>query len=39
MFYTDCLIKEYAAAADFTQVGSGLLALEISKIREHYILW
>jgi len=39
IFYTDCLIKEYAAAADFTQVGSGLLALEISKIREHYILW
>ena len=39
VFCTNSLIKDYPAAADFTDVASGLLALEISKIREHYILW
>ncbi len=39
VFYTNCLIKDYPAAAEFTEVASGLLALQISKIRENYILW
>lgn len=39
VFYTNCLIKHYPAASDFTDVASGLLALEISKIRDNYILW
>ena len=39
VFYTDSLSKDYPAAAEFTEVASGLLVLEISKIQDHYLLW
>ncbi|MEQ8536377.1 MAG: ATP-binding protein [Coleofasciculus sp. D1-CHI-01] len=39
IFHTDALSQEYTPATDFAEVASGLLALEISKIRDNYILW
>ncbi|MFB2970707.1 ATP-binding protein [Aerosakkonema sp. BLCC-F183] len=39
LFVTDSLPKIYPKAKNFQAVGSGLLALAISKIRQKYILW
>lgn len=39
LFVTDSLPKYYPVAENFKAVASGLLALEISKIRQKYILW
>lgn len=39
LFVTDCLPKIYPKSENFQAVGSGLLALAISKIRQKYILW
>jgi PAS domain S-box-containing protein len=39
IFYTDALPKLYPAAEKFKEVGSGLLALAISNIPKHYVLW
>lgn len=39
IFYTDALPKLYPAAEKFKELGSGVLALSISNIQKHYILW
>ncbi|MFB2894483.1 PAS domain S-box protein [Aerosakkonemataceae cyanobacterium BLCC-F50] len=39
IFSTDSLPKLYPASEKFKEVGSGLLALSISQIQKHYILW
>lgn len=39
IFYTDSLPKLYPVAANFFKVASGLLALSISNIQKHYVLW
>ncbi|WP_426173679.1 GAF domain-containing protein [Massilia sp. TWR1-2-2] len=39
LFHTDKLSAQYAPAADFTHNASGLLAMRISRIHRHYLLW
>ncbi|AFZ03824.1 ATP-binding protein [Calothrix sp. PCC 6303] len=39
LFHTSFLSQIYPAAASFQTVGSGLLALEISKVNQNYIFW
>jgi light-regulated signal transduction histidine kinase (bacteriophytochrome) len=39
LFYTDSLPKLYPEALVFKDVASGLLLLQISKVRRYYILW
>ena len=39
VFHTDCLADAYPAAHAFTRNASGLLALPISRIHQHYLLW
>ena len=39
LFHTDHLSSLYSAAADFIRSGSGLLAMPISRIHKHYLLW
>ncbi len=39
IFYTDSLLKLYPAAEKFKDVGSGLVALSISKLQKYYVLW
>ena len=39
VFATDCLSRDYAPATSFCDVGSGLLAVCISRTRGHYALW
>ncbi|MBD2577012.1 PAS domain S-box protein [Oscillatoria sp. FACHB-1406] len=39
IFHTDSLFKIYPAAEKFKEAASGLLALPISHIQKHYILW
>jgi light-regulated signal transduction histidine kinase (bacteriophytochrome) len=39
LFHTDHLSSLYPAAADFIRSGSGLLAMPISRIHKHYLLW
>jgi light-regulated signal transduction histidine kinase (bacteriophytochrome) len=39
LFHTQSLSSLYPAAESFRVVASGLLALEISKIQQNYILW
>jgi len=39
LFHTDHLSSLYGAAADFIRSGSGLLAMPISRIHKHYLLW
>ncbi|MET0857953.1 MAG: GAF domain-containing protein, partial [Telluria sp.] len=39
LFHTDKLSAQYAPAADFTHHASGLLAMPISRIHHHYLLW
>lgn len=39
IFYTDSLPKLYPAAEQFKDVASGLLALSISNLKKHYVLW
>ncbi|MFL9818497.1 ATP-binding protein [Tolypothrix campylonemoides VB511288_2] len=39
LFVTDSLSKFYPKAIDFKEVASGLLALSIARIRNHYVLW
>jgi chemotaxis family two-component system sensor kinase Cph1 len=39
LFHTDKLSAQYAPAADFTHNASGLLAMQISRIHRHYLLW
>ncbi|MFC0132597.1 ATP-binding protein [Massilia eurypsychrophila] len=39
LFHTDKLSAQYAPAADFTDAASGLLAMPISRIHRHYLLW
>ncbi len=39
LFATQSLSKQYPAAESFKTIASGLLALEISKVHQNYILW
>lgn len=39
IFYTDSLCQVYPTAYKFKEVASGLLALEISRVPQNYILW
>jgi chemotaxis family two-component system sensor kinase Cph1 len=39
LFHTDSLAAAYAPAAAFTRNASGLLAMPISRIHRHYLLW
>jgi two-component system, chemotaxis family, sensor kinase Cph1 len=39
LFHTQCLSEVYPKASAFKEVASGLLALEISKINQNYIIW
>jgi two-component system, chemotaxis family, sensor kinase Cph1 len=39
LFYTDCLAKLYPEAFAYKDTASGLLLLQISRIRQYYILW
>ena len=39
LFHTDHLSSLYPRAADFIRSGSGLLAMPISRIHKHYLLW
>jgi light-regulated signal transduction histidine kinase (bacteriophytochrome) len=39
LFYTDCLAKLYPEAFAYKNTASGLLLLQISRIRQYYILW
>lgn len=39
LFYTDALPKRYSEAANFKDKASGLLMLQISKVRRYRILW
>ena len=39
LFETSSLAKIYPAAEAFTSIASGMLALEISKVHQNYILW
>ena len=39
LFETSSLAKIYPAAETFTSIASGMLALEISKVHQNYILW
>ncbi|HLO51408.1 MAG TPA: PAS domain S-box protein [Kamptonema sp.] len=39
IFYTDSLPKLYPAAEKYKEVASGMLAISISHIQKHYILW
>ncbi|HEY9708577.1 MAG TPA: GAF domain-containing protein, partial [Oculatellaceae cyanobacterium] len=39
IFYTDALPRLYPAAEKFKEVASGLLALSISNLQKHYVLW
>jgi two-component system, chemotaxis family, sensor kinase Cph1 len=39
IFYTNCLAKIYPEAIAFKDIASGLLLLQISRIRQYYILW
>lgn len=39
LFHTDHLSAEYPPASEFIAAGSGLLAMPISRIHQHYLLW
>ena len=39
LFHTDQLATQYPPAAAFARHGSGLLAMPISRIHKHYLLW
>lgn len=39
IFYTDSLPKLYPTAEKFKEVASGLLALSISNLQKHYVVW
>ncbi|WEF33763.1 ATP-binding protein [Pseudoduganella chitinolytica] len=39
LFHTDRLAEHYAPAAAFLHCASGLLAMPISRIHKHYLLW
>ncbi|QYF92332.1 GAF domain-containing protein [Massilia sp. PAMC28688] len=39
VFHTDKLSRVFAPAAAYTKVASGLLAMPISRIHKHYLLW
>ncbi|WP_429203241.1 ATP-binding protein [Massilia sp. UYP11] len=39
LFHTNHLAEAYAPASELTRVASGLLALPISRIHQHYLLW
>ncbi|RUR84463.1 ATP-binding protein [Chlorogloeopsis fritschii PCC 9212] len=39
LFYTDSLSKLYPKAKTFKDTASGLLLLQISKVKQYYILW
>ncbi|MYN39811.1 GAF domain-containing protein [Duganella sp. FT109W] len=39
VFHSAHLAAQYAAAADYTACASGLLAMQISRIHPHYLLW
>lgn len=39
VYVTDHLSSQYAPGSDFKQNGSGILALSISKIHRHYLIW
>jgi chemotaxis family two-component system sensor kinase Cph1 len=39
LYHTDKLSAEYAPAAAYTDTASGLLAMPISRIHRHYLLW
>jgi two-component system, chemotaxis family, sensor kinase Cph1 len=39
LYHTDRLGSEFAPAAAYRRSGSGLLAMPISRIHEHYLLW
>ncbi|MBD2776145.1 ATP-binding protein [Iningainema tapete] len=39
LFVTDSLPQKYSYAMEFKDVGSGMLALSINRIRNNYVLW
>jgi light-regulated signal transduction histidine kinase (bacteriophytochrome) len=39
LFHSACLSERYAPAEAFTACASGLLAMPISRIHQHYLLW
>jgi light-regulated signal transduction histidine kinase (bacteriophytochrome) len=39
IFCTDSLPSLYPPAEDFKDVGSGILAIAISKVQKHYLIW
>lgn len=39
VFHTECLSEVYPAAEDFKHSASGLLAVAVSRIHNHYLMW
>ena len=39
VFATDALSREYPAGADFSDVGSGVIAVQVSRLRRDLIMW
>ncbi|NEO54285.1 MAG: GAF domain-containing protein [Okeania sp. SIO3B5] len=39
VYYTDYLAKVYPPANKFKEIASGLLVLEITKVKKNYVLW
>lgn len=39
LYYTDSLSKEYPPALAYKEVASGVLAVSISQIHKHYLIW
>ena len=39
LYATDCLVRAYPAAAAFAQLGSGLLAVPLSRSRRDLLMW
>lgn len=39
LYYTDSLPKAYPPSNEFKEIASGLLVLEITKVKKNYVLW
>jgi chemotaxis family two-component system sensor kinase Cph1 len=39
VYVTDSLVRDYPAAASFTEIGSGVLAIPLSRQKSAYVIW
>ncbi|MCA1325995.1 ATP-binding protein [Herbaspirillum sp. alder98] len=39
VFETECLTRQYPAAAAYADIASGVLALSISQLHDHFLIW